>query len=540
MVQKGNLSVLSVVVSSLALLVRICSHNEGLRASGFILCKAVLQQSYLRAIYRTLGLNRDHVVAPSLRLLTEVNRFDHGSVCGFLHSAFDFTVKDITKNLEVRGGKAESTDDPRRPTVRTTFLRFILSFFQYGNSSVKNQVLSQRGWISPVFKYLRTDSPLTITEVLETLDKNVMGDREIPRATKTAVFNEWALGHIAELYRRQEMVKILKSGSEEEKSISEIAHEFLMSACTSHGNGICFADSGWYPQGSTDSGEKRRSSGVPRVYNRTLASFISLIRPYADTLQQDLLLAIFRACPELVSTYFSSSSTFSFDPKLTSTWIGYYTFLSSTVGLPIPGNFGLAELSSVPPPTSVIIENIVPKPLTKVVLAKSLSHENNCKLIKFFATRLLVASFQKLRKVLFALDEASTSVVDPSVNWLRVRFDVVEEFCKRVPDMSTVVTLLKSPEGKGGLQREAASRLLADYYETLSEITLTGSFDITMALRNLFTDDEGLGGHPRGERGLRFLEIRHLLRVAKDVPDIKWWNKPGWPRPNSSGVLTKY
>ncbi|KAG0642181.1 ribosome 60S biogenesis N-terminal-domain-containing protein [Tuber brumale] len=497
-----------------------------LKPSGFVLCKAILQQSYLKIIYRTLISNREHVVAPCLRVLTEVNRFDYGSACGILYSAFDFTVKDITRNLEVRGGKVETTDDSRRPTVRTTFLRFITSFFQYGSSNIKNQILGLRTWVSPVFKYLRTDSPTAINEVLEALSKYIIEDKEIPRATKTAVFNEWVLGHIAGLYGRQERVTISKAGKEEEKPIAEIAHEFLMSICTTPGNGICFPSSGWYPPGLIEGEEKRRGSGPPKVHNRTLSSFISAIRPYADTLQQDLLLAIFKTCPELVASYFISDSSFSFDPKLTSTWVGYYGFLTAAIELPIPDHFGLAELSLAPPPTNVIIENVMPKALTKAVLTKCISHESSCNLIKFLTTRLLVVSFQKLRKVLSALDEASTSMVDSSTNWLRVRFEFVEEFCKRVPDMSTVFGLVKSPLGQGMLLKEATSRLLAGYYETLSEVAFAGNFDIALALGALFADKEGPESQAADEKGLKFLEMRHLLRVARDTPDIKWWHKP--------------
>ncbi|RPB06083.1 hypothetical protein L873DRAFT_21321 [Choiromyces venosus 120613-1] len=459
-------------------------------------------------------------------MLTEINRFDHGSACGILCSAFDFTVKDITRNLEVRGGKVETTDDSRRPTIRTTFLRFIISFLQYGSSNIKNRVLGLRTWISSVFKYLRTDSPVAINEVIGALSKYIIEDKEIPRATKTIVFNEWVLGHIAELYGRQETVTISKAGKEEEKPIAEIAHEFLMNVCTTPGNGICFLSSGWYPPGLVEGEEKRRGSGPPKVYNRTLSSFISNIRSYADTLQQDLLLAIFKACPELVASYFISNSSFSFDPKLTSTWIGYYGFLTAAIELPIPDHFGLAELSPTPPPTNVIVENVIPKPLTKAVLTKCVSHESSCNLIKFLTTRLLVVSFQKLRKVLSALDEASASMVDPSTNWLRMRFEFIEEFCKRVPDMSTVSGLIKSSPGQGVLQKEAASRLLADYCETLSEVAFAGNFDITLALGTLFVNEEGPESQAVDEKGLRFLEIRHLLRVAKDAPDIKWWHKP--------------
>ncbi|KAG0135253.1 hypothetical protein HOY82DRAFT_159464 [Tuber indicum] len=279
--QKNSLSVLSSVVSSLAWLVRICSQNEDLKPSGFVLCKAILQQSYLKIIYRTLVSNREHVVAPCLRMLTEVNRFDYGSACGILYSAFDFTAKDITRNLEVRYGKVETTDDSRRPTIRTTFLRFITSFFQYGSSNIKNQILGLRAWVSPMFKYLRTDSPAAINEVLGALSEYIIKDKEIPRATKTAVFNEWVLGHIAGLYGRQERVTISKAGKEEEKPIAEIVHEFLMSVCTTPGNGICFPSSGWYPPGLVEGEEKRWGSGPPK--DTTVSLLQQLNCPYRIT-----------------------------------------------------------------------------------------------------------------------------------------------------------------------------------------------------------------------------------------------------------------
>lgn len=511
-----------------ALLVRICSHNEELKTCGAVLCKAILQPTYLKIVYRNLVSSKDHVTSPTLRMLTEINRFDHGSICGLLHSAFDFTTKDITKNLEVRGGKGETiiaTDDLHRPSIRTTFVRFILSFFQHGSSSVKNEMLGQRAWISTIFKYLRIDSPLVVNDVLEVMSKKVLADKDIPRVTKTNVFHEWILGHIMALYSRTDTIDVTGAGKNEAKTVAKASHEFLLNICTTPGNGVCFADSGWYPFGSDENGHKRR--GAPKVYNRTLSSFILNIRAFADTLQQDLLLEIFKVCPELVADFFLSNSSFSFDPKLTSTWIGYCAFLSSTIQLPVPNNFGMGELSVIPPPSNVVIENVVPKPLSKATLTKCLLHENP--LIKFFVTRLLIFSFQKLRKVLCAIDDASTSMVDPSSNWTKARLDLAGEFCKRVPDVAVVVGLLNSSvkgrdQTQGKLQREASSRLLADYYELMPEVALAAKFDITIALASFLVDEDSVGGE---DRGLKILEMCHLLSVAKDVADIKWWNKSG-------------
>lgn len=512
-------------MAALAVLVRICSHNEELKPTGAILCKSVLQPTYLKIVYRSLASNKEFINAPCLRLLTEINKFDFGSVCGLLHSAFDFTNKNITKPLEVSREKADTTvatDDLHRPSLRTTSVRFVLSFFQFGSSSVKNEVLGQRAWISPIFKYLRNDSPLVVNDFLDVVSKNVLGDKEISRDTKKFVFNDRALSNILALYRRTDIVDITGTGKNEEKTVAEAAHEFLMKVCTTPGSGVCYSDSGWYPPGWTETGEKHRSG--PRLHNHLLSSFISNIRPYADTMQQDLLLSIFKAFPELVADYHLKNTSFDFDPKLTSTWIGYYSFLSSTIQLPVPANFGLGELSVTPPPTNILVENVIPKSLGKATLARCLAHSNP--VIKFFVTGLLISSFQKLQKVLSAIDDASASMVDPA-NWTKTRFDLVEEFCKRVPDMGALMGLINftSKGSQGKLQKEAASRLLAKYFELMPEVALAGKFDITMALGGFLADEDVSSGE---DRGLGLLEMSHLLRVAKDVPDIKWWNKSGF------------
>lgn len=459
---------------------------------------------------------KDNVVSPCLRMLTEMNRFNFGIMCGFVHSAFDFTLKDLPRNLEVKGNAKAAVEDPSRPSVRTIFVRFFLSFLQNGEPSVRNEILGLRSWVTPVFKHLKLDTPSIINDLLEAMTTRVLDEKDIPRATKTNVFNEWILTHILGLYTREETVKVFKAGKAEEKRIADVAHEFLLNACTKRGSGICFPDHGWYPPGHSEHDDKRKTA--PKVYNRILSSFLTSIRPYADTMQLDLILEIFKTCPELVADHFLSNSTFSFEPKLTSTWIGYCTFLLSSITLPIPENFGAPTESALPPPTNVVVENILPKPLGKTVMTKCLTHENG--LIRFLATRLLVTSFQKLRAVLNALDAASASVVDPTQTWKKCRFDVIEEFCKRIPDANVVSSVgTGKTDINGVLQTEANMRLLADYYATIPEMALLGKFDVNIALSNFLSSEGG------DQKGMRLLEMGHLLKIANEVPDVKWWNK---------------
>ncbi len=453
-------------------------------------------------------------------------------MCATVHAAFDFAVKDLPRNLEIRGAaaKAEVEEDPTKPSVRTLLVRFFLSFLQNGSSSIKNEMLGLRNWVSPIFKYIKLDAPGVIVDLLEVMRSKVLSDKEISRQTKTNVFNEWVLGHIAQLYTREESVKVRVAGKDEETTLAKVTHGFLLTICTSTGNGICFTDRGWYPPGSVaDAGsleEKRSSnnSNAPKVYNRTLSSFLYNIRPFADTLQLDLLLAIFRACPELVADYFLSNSSFSFDPKLTSTWVGYCTLLQEAIALEVPVKFGLKEMSMAPPPAGVIVENILPKPLTKAIMTKCLSHENG--LIVFLSTRLLIAAFQKLRKVLNVMNEAASAIYDPQKTWAKATSDLLEEFCRRVPDIATVTALLgsgKAEKTSGVLQMEARTRLLAQYYAELPEIALAGKFDVDAALGKYLAASETQ--EAKEDEGMRLLAMGHLLVVAKAVPDAKWWNK---------------
>jgi len=499
----------------MANLVRVCSyHEEEFKSYGTILIKSLLQPATLKIIYRGLTGNKDKVVSPCLRLLTEMNRFNFGAMCGFVHSTIDFTIKDLPRNLEVKGGAKATVEETGRPSARTQFLRFFLSFLQNGEPSVRNEMMGLRNWITPIFKYLKTDTPEIINDLLTCFTTRVLDEKEIPRATKTNAFNEWILVHTLELYTREDAVKLSNAGKEIQKPLADIAHEFLLNICTKRGNGVCFPDHGWYPPGQMADEEKRKSA--PKVYNRILSSLLTHIRPYASTMQLELMLDILKTCPELVADYFMSNSSFSFDPKLTSTWIGYCTFLHSTIALPILDNFGAPDAQTLPPPTDIIVENVLPKPVTKATMTKCLTHENN--FIKFLATSLLIRAFQKLRSVLKALGELGDAVHDPTERWKRCRFDVIEEFCRRIPDVS-VVSNVNAVNATGVLQSEARMRLLADYYTTVPELALSGNFDVNVALSNFLSNED------EDQNGMKQLEMGHLLKIATEVPDVKWWNK---------------
>src|SRR6202000_2894020 len=139
---------------------------------------------------------------------------------------------------------------------------------------------------------------------------------------------------------------------------------------------------GWYPKMPFDSGIGTNLTRIRTSYAgaqnsvdlaelseqirySTLAEFVhGSLRPLSDQKDQELLLAIFKAAPELVADYWLRITNFTFEPNLTSTWIGDASLLFSSIDLPVPEYFGLrAGYASHPPNSLIAIENIVPTPL---------------------------------------------------------------------------------------------------------------------------------------------------------------------------------
>jgi len=252
-----------------------------------------------------------------------------------------------------------------------------------------------------LFDHVKQDTPAMLKEILDTLKNCVLLDSSIPRNNKGYIFNEHNLSKIASIYRQDQSSD---RASSEVPCSDFCVQEFLNFVCTNPTAGLLRSYAGWYPPGTDrpdyevdpEGGEHdidlgldsvewydRFQSHVP-VRNTTLANFIQTLRPYGNLLENELLLDTFRAAPELVADYFFKK-TFAFDPKLTATWIGYSAFLFSTVQLPVPRFFGgKGAYGRVPPPISIVLENILPQPLSQRVLTKCLNQQ--CDLITFYSS----------------------------------------------------------------------------------------------------------------------------------------------------------
>lgn len=529
--QVGNDNIMSAVPVVLALLLKLLSQSLDTVQYGLGICRTLLQKRQQELIARNLSADKGKafIISPTLRMLKEAISFDGGAIARPLFRARASMFKSLARNMGIVhiGDVAE---DIRRPSARTNAILFFLSALKFLQPEAKKELLSQRDIVAAFTRDIKQDPAYLVRELLDGLRSHVLLDDKLPRDAKSSLLNTSTLTRLSALYQYR-----LDTPAENQPSIADLAHNVLMAACTNPACGVLRQDAGFYPR------EIDPNAAIPTaeledlgleaivwmnkfkmevpVRNYTLANFLPNLRPWSSVKQSELLTSIFKVAPELVANYFLTNKSFTFEPKLSATWIGYAAFLFNTVTLPLPDHFCRASsFPELPPPTSIVIDSILPLPLNQKALARSLAHKSN--MISFFATRILVVAIEKL-------DVAIKMHHDPSHSnktvWAEAGRRLVDEFCQRSPGIKEMINAYRSiPEGDI-LHREAASRLLRLCYEVLPQVALMAKFDVSAlletSLRRLSAQELD---DPR-DFALSLKELENLLAIAGYSPGMRWF-----------------
>ncbi|KAF2736152.1 hypothetical protein EJ04DRAFT_490440 [Polyplosphaeria fusca] len=531
-------ALLSQVVANLALLFRVFCTDAQFAVYASLLSKAVLQHSVVRRLNRTLSApaSKEYIISPVLRLLTEVTKYNQGAFAKAVYGKRDNTLdaKLLAKNIALwRDSKDDPTLEQRRPSIRTHAVRYLLAHLKYQDELIKSEILSNTIIVRAVFDHLFTDPSFLIYEIFDVMTNHVFQDKAITRHIKSRILTGKTLTNISSLYRHESIGVV---SQEEHKTPDVIAHEFLSLVCTSPAYGIMLPSNGYYPaaddDGDTmmeDAFDQSADFGIDNdgvgaqgnIRNVILAEFCRQLKPHANTLQQELVVKIFGACPELIADYFLQKDTFQYDPKLTSTWIGYSSFLYQVINLPVPTLLGgKRAFRRQPPPVSTLVQSILPQPLTQQALTRALNL--NSDLVNMFAVRVLVVAFQKLRAIVQEFDGASQN--DSSQRWDAGSKRLIAEFCKRCPPMKAVITASRQPAFQKDMMREAITRLLRLYYEVTPQVALQERFDVSIPLCNTLNQIEQPGSSPDA-KSFRILELEHWIQMARLSTTMRWWQK---------------
>ncbi|KAK2055903.1 ribosome biogenesis protein Urb1 [Colletotrichum caudatum] len=538
--QVNNEAMMSAVPAVLALLLQVASQTLELLPRALDIARTLLQERQLKLIARCLSAPKGsgYVISPTLRLVRELVMLDGGTLAKRVFRARDHTFASFARNLEIRhlagaadGEKSSSIEDPSRPSVRTNAIRLFLSCLKFLPAEAKKEMLMLKEVFSHLTFLLKDDPPYLILEMLAALKKHVLLDDKLPREVKFRTFNTKTLDRLAGLYAYRHDVE-----GDDKPAVRDAVHEFLLYTCTTPGAGVLYSGTGLYPKELEDEAAQDVKSlddyGLERVAwmdkykddiavaNFVLSEFIQKLRPWSSLKHSELIVAIFQAAPELVASYFLNNKSFTFEPKLSMTWIGYAAFLFNTVNLPLPPHYGpTTGYRRVPPPTSILLDNILPLPLKQRDLVRCLSSKST--LVSFFAIRILVLALQKLEIALNMHREAAES---SKSTWEMAARKLIDEFCQKIPDMKEVTKCYKAMAEENVLQREAASRLLLLYYEVIPQIALRANFDVSPFLVNSLTRLDSRAEEPQNQ-ALALMELENLIAIAGYSPGMRWFAK---------------
>lgn len=529
------------VVAVLALLLKSISNCLEFREYGNRLCTTILHADQTKLFDRGLGTHKakDYLISPCLQLLTEAVSFDGGHAASTVHRQREITFKRLDVFLGMRKDKHDDNlKGFKRRSVRENALAYLFANLRLQSPTAKMNLIAQGKVLRSLLDDIVEDSSSTIKEILELLRREIALDGAVSQTAKGRVFSQWTLSRLVTLYGYSERENFPEGQPNVQRSI----HDFLVLLCTSPGCGLVemqTASNVGVHAVATD--KTFESLSKPYVTNKlgnedrytrrnpTLGLFLQTLRPYASVLQLDLILTTFRNMPELIPNYFSCGKTFSFDPKLTTTWIGYSSFLLAVIEIPLPEFLSVAPLSvndPIPPLYGKIIESIIPKPCTQKVMTRCLNQ--SVSLVKFFTLRILNAAFGKFVRVAQVCEDIQHYTEDQKnrLAWCRMISDLREEFCGRVPELRHVITQFRNCSNESRMLRESITRLIASYYKVIPQVALEEKFDISVALSTALKNLESSDGCHK-EDGMRMLELEHLLEIAQRSPNMQWWHKAG-------------
>lgn len=471
--------------------------------------------------------------------------------CKQIFTSFDFDRWNIFGILKRNSGQD-----------RPSLVNFALSLHKNSESLIKEQILNSRISLSNYFKGLSNDDYPILLRFFDVIENDIIADPLVSKKTILHLLNNTNLNYVLNLFEKGE-------------EIASLTFNFLEAISCYPGKGVCFPSNGWFPpKGSSINITKISSSR--NLNNIILLNFVKQMRPTDVNLQEKLFLKILRSSPELVHHYFSSCNL-RLEPRLEKSWIKNIDLVKSIITLPIPKfesiGFQFSRQSTVkiplPPNSNVILDNILPKPLSKIFLSRGLQNENF--LIKFITGSIISVSFEKYSQVLswindmislfpgmpyesdILLDEQDkhfktefgnkAKFLECYQQWSKLRVQVEAGFRERLPDFQVLISVsgaILSPSKDTSIHLDYAEetsfsecdnhealklvilRLIRNFYRSFRSVAMNAKFDVGKLVIQIMQYLENINNLDENE-SMIVENVFDLMHLASD--DIKWFLK---------------
>ena len=525
--------ILSAVPATIAQFLRTVSSELDFREFGISLCHSLLRKEQLALFEGGLSAPKfkEFLISPCLRLLTEVASFDGGVLASKVFSRRDDLLKRLDSLLDT--APSHQQDNSRRgPSVRRNAQRLLLTLLKYLDSGSKVELVMQGKAIYSCLRKLPSDGGDIVLEMLESFRKHVI-DADLSRHVKTRFLSSANLSLIASLYDFEPEDVDHETNT---TSIIEAAHQFLLHVCTTD-KAALLQQSGWYPSGfnidkSAEPGEDEIDLGLDSPYyfdqyettlpikNTNLAAVLQSLRPQRDTLQAELITKIFESAPELVADYFVKKPHIPIASKDESVWRGHFAFIFSVVNLPVLKNCGWIDGTPImPPPASVVVESILPRPMDRTALLHCLKSKDETTIIS--AARLMTKVLAKLTEV----QEVFLSFSASGEIWDQASIRLGELISARAPTYHDFITALQSAPKEQTKIRQVLLECMVAYNKALPASTSGSKFDVGPLLTET-SNQILLGGQDSDTEDDLSSQVIHLAEIASFSSTIRWWHKP--------------
>ena len=525
-----NESLLTNVPAVLAQLLKLISTYLEFRDFGLSLCETLLYPDQIWLLDRGLNAppHKPHLISPCLRLLTEVVSFDGGALAGDVFEKRDVLFKRLESLLKEKVVTDDEEVDRTKPTLRSNAVRFVIANLQYQDVEVKSDLVLQGRLLQAAFRGIENDHPDTVQLFLQAIDKNLIDDARLKISIKSKFLSAANLVSISKLLEYESDLGDLNASL----VVQNLAQGLLMKICLQPKYGL-LQSSRHSPVhiartrktiGSDldridlgpDSPFLDENTGDPPSRDDQLAVFIRSLRPEMHATHSKILLAIFSSSPDLLADYFVHKSTFKAAVKDESDWRAEFAFLFQVVQ--IPAEDLIKQHIDSPLHESVLIESILPRPLTQAILTKWIN--SNDEIVSMSATRIITAALQRLEAVLTGLVTGHDSALHQTASRLKLLF---LQRCPVVTQLDAAAA--RAPKTNDAL-RYALISCLATFLTIFPEHSRAIKFDITKplteSLQRLLQEDL-----TPESRTFVSDQAQELLTLSDRVGDTRWWQASG-------------
>ncbi|NXU49444.1 NPA1P protein, partial [Turnix velox] len=522
--EKKHRSEMQLIFQALeAILLRTASDLSHFSVVGMNIVKKLIH-SYMKLVYTALYSQDSRMNRACLTLLSAMVAQGPDSARD-VYSHFDFNNKSLPELLKKRHKKG-------RGDVRMAYIQFALSFLIAGDTAILAQVLELKDFIPDIFRSeIKEAKVSTVNLLLSTLRSKVVQNKSITKTQKVRFFTAELLIHIASLYRWNGITDVspgdlkVTQGSEEvgKLMVRELVHSFLMEVCCSLKHGITFYD----PSLGT--------FGKPG--NLVLLRFLlGLKTATEDEMVADLMVNIFKVCPDLLNRYFKETQ-YSFVPRLKSAWMDKLKLLRKIYEAQpeISNSFKTLEFIPLPRLLSMVMVTTVPAVCNKTMFTQGLNLPSV--VVKHSMLSLVSMILRRaLKNIEYCLNEESWQKSENFTLSMMQEFVQLyrEAISKLLPDMTNIVaiwqSLLKqgkeqhngqqekkesSDDGETLFLKAALLQVICLYQKVVPHLVARSNFDFSKLLKGIVT-----------EKGLRE-EVppvlqHHILKVALELPANKF------------------